>query len=127
MTRPDLETIEARLKAATAGPWEAYTASCCPDMGGVAGPTHSVMTACVGKFGHPASTEDAEFIAHAREDVPALLAYVKELEARIKQVERTYLGKPGHVSCPWCGETAHVEGLITHIECPAFVREGKLR
>lgn len=81
MTPAELEAIKARCDAATAGPWEAYSASCCPDMGGVSSSEYVVHAAQLGNVGHPALLTDAEFIAHARQDVPALLAEVARLKA----------------------------------------------
>ncbi len=35
----------------------------------------------------PGSRRNAEFIAHAREDIPALIAHVRELERQVKEME----------------------------------------
>jgi hypothetical protein len=79
----DLEAIKSRLAAATPGPWEAYSAMCCPDMGGVSGPRRmSVVQCSIGTYGHPMSIEDAEFVAAARADVEALVAEVERLRSR---------------------------------------------
>ncbi len=78
----DIPKLRALCDAATPGEWEAYSAPCCSDMGGVSvsGPgSSSVMQACVGRYGHPATLRDAEFIAAARTAVPALLAEVERL------------------------------------------------
>jgi hypothetical protein len=82
----DMDAIEARAKLATPGPWDVERRDydnlhdCQGDrsrvvlsrdtFGGWETQTGLVPTA------------DAEFIAHAREDVPALCARVRELEAR---------------------------------------------
>ena len=67
----DLDAIEARVNAATDGPWEAY-----PD---------GLVWTKVPRIGDPVSgsvlPEDAEFIAAARTDVPALVAEVRRLRA----------------------------------------------
>ena len=76
MNAGDFAAIEARLAAATEGPWEIigggeYIApigiTVAPDDGGV-------------------TTADAEFIAHARVDIPALLAAVRERDNTIARV-----------------------------------------
>jgi hypothetical protein len=70
--------------AATPGPWNAYTATCCPDQGGVAGTNRHVCPQHVGAYGHPMDIEDAAFIAAAREAVPALLSSLAAAEERAR-------------------------------------------
>ncbi len=78
----DLDALEKLAREATSGRWEAYSASCCPDMGGVEGPKRSVCASVVGRYGHPMSLADAQFIAAASpETVLALIARVRGLEA----------------------------------------------
>lgn len=85
MTDLDLDAIEARANAATEGPWIIVPEKCGPDGQGV-------FTA--EEFGHVCEVgdpyprganrpqESMEFIAAAREDVPALVAEVRRLRAR---------------------------------------------
>lgn len=85
MTREQLDAIRARVEAATPGPWEAGTAFCCPDCGWVDGPKRTVCPVYEGtKRTHTLDANDAEFIAAAREDVPALLAEVERLNTEIE-------------------------------------------
>lgn len=80
-----LAGIRARTEKATAGPWEVFhrlpglTAADDETENGVGldieGPTHAW------KHGQFARSADAQFIAHAREDIPYLLALVAELDA----------------------------------------------
>jgi hypothetical protein len=94
----DLTPIKARLANATCGPWEAYSAMCCPDMGGVSGPKGSVCAHQVGRYGHPMSIEDAEFVAAARADVEALVAEVERLCSRFSIANAkpmTFTASPG--------------------------------
>lgn len=80
----DIDAIEARANAATPGPWvetpysrsgagtdERYTA--------ITGGREVVTT---DQFPCSRKPADATFIAHARTDIPALVARVRELEAR---------------------------------------------
>ncbi len=83
MTKEQLNELEALMKMATAGPWEAYSASCCPDMGGVTSEKGRIAQACVARYGHPMTIEDAEFIAAARTAVPALIDRVRRLELEL--------------------------------------------
>lgn len=83
----DLDAIRARAAAATPGPWWAATDEvgfCLNDQPHAfvytpSGDSHDVI-ALTGMIGeHHASHPDAEFIAAARADVPALLAEVDRL------------------------------------------------
>jgi hypothetical protein len=73
-----LDPIKARAAAATPGPWK-------PDGRNAFALQHgmSYLARSVIKAGVPESQKrtDAVFIAHAREDVPALLAEVERLRA----------------------------------------------
>jgi len=84
-----LGEIEARAQAATEGPWEPE-----PTRAGDYMPYYGVKSLAKGwnvvharvdweGFGHGSRQADAEFIAHAREDIPALLAMVREQRARL--------------------------------------------
>lgn len=79
--RPDIAAIRKRAEAATAGPWEVGHGPYGWDDGIIqAGGGQAILT----NSGHgstSASDEDAEFIAAARTDVPALCDYVERLEA----------------------------------------------
>lgn len=84
MTDLDLDDIQARADAATEGPWTAHTA-------GERGGDHWYICDEGESIAHVSANDgvnedqrepDAEFIAHAREDVPALIARVRELETK---------------------------------------------
>ena len=87
MIRPDLDAIRARCDAATPGPWgfsrdeERYLLDETTDVVGEVAPgsTGAAITVFAVATG---ALEDADFIARARTDIPALLAYVEELERR---------------------------------------------
>ncbi|NDO78254.1 hypothetical protein GKZ75_08460 [Kocuria indica] len=82
MTREQLDAIRERADSATEGRW--------------AWQEDAVLLAWDGEeaswvLDHGAAfPEDAEFIAHAREDVPALLAEVERLRALIKDQARAW-------------------------------------
>lgn len=84
MNVKELAEIKARAEAATPGPWsDRYVIG---DEGG--GPKHRVtfrlLSGLTGDItGHCRRTPDAAFIAHAREDVPALVAEVERLRAAL--------------------------------------------
>lgn len=85
LTERDLCEIEKRANAASPGPWKSF----------VEGRDHTsgssfIMTGGEGNRGDDielsgASTEDQDFIAAARQDVPRLLREVDALKALLKQ------------------------------------------
>jgi hypothetical protein len=83
----DLDAIEARASSATPGPWEARQNA--PTMSGavwnlrVAG--EPGVKAMVTEYQH--GSANADFIAHAREDVPALVAEVRRLRSFAAEVQ----------------------------------------
>ena len=117
MTPERLAEIEARANAATQGPWEWH-----PYMGSgatLAKPNHPFHELNILKTTDdwPPVAADAEFIAAARTDVPALLAEVRRLQAAVERVRE--LHRPGDYSasrgvwtwwdvCPTCGDKAGV-------------------
>ena len=71
----NLEHTKALEQAATPGPWEAY-----PHRQDVKGIAHIRIPLAM----HPTAwTADAEFIAHARTAVPALVAAVERVQAQV--------------------------------------------
>lgn len=86
MSKPDLAAIRARVEAATEGPWEWEATN--PAMSG----EHWTMRIqgkpgirfAVAEYQH--GTGNADFIANARQDVPALLTYIDELENQLDEV-----------------------------------------
>jgi len=96
MTPDQLSAIRERLDAATPGPWEAGTASCCPDMGWVEGPKGAVCPQFTAtKVTHSLDANDAELIANAPTDLLALLDEVERLKndplpaaAWVREMER---------------------------------------
>lgn len=82
MTPEQLEEIQARADAATEGPWF-HVKSLDHIFGGintsgVDTDPHDGSTAYVVDHHRCLDAQDADFIAHAREDVPALIDFVKE-------------------------------------------------
>ena len=97
--RPDIEAIKARVEAATPGPWRrdgelsgvwADAFETHPEYGAVtrsrsmAKWTKSVYLTDTDDRGmhryEAMESNDADFIAHARQDIPALLEYIAFLE-----------------------------------------------
>jgi len=107
-----IESIRARVDGATPGPWTADTAD--PEDVVVWGPQESEWLANIGNWSrhfaeHPADTDieyqcfevkdaaDAAFIAHARQDIPALLAAVAAAVA----VRNAWMSDATNVPIPW--------------------------
>ena len=91
MTRPDLDAIRARCDAATPGPWKAVAYWHDGPMSDVMSPSGEPF--CCVSFEKPdAALEDAtaQFIAAARTDIPALLAYIDELERDLLNERATF-------------------------------------
>ena len=91
MSRLDRAAARARCDAATEGPWKHYALKCyAPGQNGaeiIDTPQEAVFvgtntTVCItGEMDDIVSIADAHFIAHAREDLPASLDLLDELEA----------------------------------------------
>ena len=77
-----LDEIQARVEAATPGPWE-WDSDLCVMLAGYEG-----QDPVVGVRLSPRSF-DADFIAHSREDVPFLLAEVTKFRAIIEEAANT--------------------------------------
>ena len=91
MTEVALAEIEARANGATIGPWQAWVEGR-DGWGGdtviLAGPRTGADTALDiyvmygGMSGYePASAEDLDFIANARQDIPALVKEIRRLRS----------------------------------------------
>lgn len=84
MTESELAVIKARADAATEGPWESEIAVegwYEMDAYSIRGPKYWTWD---GNMLRP----DAEFIAHARTDVPKLVAQVERLRARVEELKQ---------------------------------------
>ncbi|EMN5132508.1 hypothetical protein RVV79_005679 [Burkholderia contaminans] len=84
MNEEMLNEIEARCKAATPGPWVSYVEGRDHESG-----SNFIMTGPEGARGEDielsgATVEDQDFIAHARQDIPALLAEIRRLMDMLK-------------------------------------------
>jgi hypothetical protein len=87
-----LEAIKARTAAATDGPWYADEFACVTtDKGVTAGyPAQPGPIASLddGEYiKNKNAKTDAQFIAHAREDVPRLVAAIEAVEGEIKNLD----------------------------------------
>lgn len=102
MTGVDVEHTKALERAASEGPWEAYPNR---DVKGIA---HIRIPLAM----HPTAwTADAEFIAHARTAVPALVAAVERVQA---------LHTPDEFGmCEGCGDNEHGYAIVPH-PCPTI-------
>lgn len=100
--KPDIKAIEARAAAATPGPWEA---------------SKDGWTAWAGnvKIADYLDPDNAEFIAHARTDIPRLLDYIKELEAENKILRESADNKCDNCACE----------LLSRAEAAEAAQEGE--
>jgi hypothetical protein len=87
LSAEQLHAIEQRVAVCTPGPWCHRLLGfieCCAE------PAHVIGVTCQGhdpKHVTLPAADNAAFIAHAREDVPRLIAEVRRLHQRVKQLE----------------------------------------
>lgn len=97
----DLEVIKQRTEDATDGPWR-FT----PEVLGIKSTTVMAGEEQVGYFSvGQAQPHDAEFIAHARQDLPALVAEVERLQGvveRVRELHRAVDIEPSETVCHEC-------------------------
>ena len=90
LTDEQLDAIAARANAAQPGPWLRYTQS---DHASLRSSNGEMVAGTFGwEWGGIEHEADADFIAHAREDVPALLAEVRRLRAAEQRVQALIQG-----------------------------------
>ena len=84
VSAPDLDAIRARADAATPGPWRTW------NDGHVGSPTVHIGGGVMPTPGSDPAQRmpDAEFIAHARTDIPALLAALAAAHAETERLRR---------------------------------------
>jgi len=98
MTKKELEAIEAREQAASPGPWEARIWNINWEITYyVSMPNDILKVSCYTLEDHEREDENyryvndnAEFIAHARQDIPALIAENKRLNAELERMTMEY-------------------------------------
>lgn len=107
--KPDLDAIRARCDASTRGPWNVVALTCpngnviVDSITGTGEPqwcdygegegewfTDSLVIAETDMGVYGPTMPDAQFIANARTDIPALLAYVEELERERDNAQLTF-------------------------------------
>ena len=114
----DLEAVKRRAKAATPGEWFQNPGhpTVWTKAGGLSRSNAIAHTSCDGERPHPNDLANADFIAHAREDVPALVARVEALENVLVEISGLAAwhfdpdADPENESPE--DQTAHVNGLI---------------
>jgi len=116
----DVDAIQARIDAATEGPWCFYgddlwrgTAEALAAYDANPNPDEDLWPYADGNghlfHGDPVRPADAEFIAHARTDVPALLAALAERDAAIGRVREV-------VADATCAPRGHAWRYLADIE-----------
>ena len=95
MTPEQLAEIEERAKAATEGPWYAvnYSDPSQPSSWSVECHMPDTLTVAIATNGYGEEGEperNAWFIAHAKQDIPALLAHVQTLQAELDQLRTIF-------------------------------------
>lgn len=110
MKESEINAIKARFEAATPGPWDseesAYVYARVP--GGRPNGEGIVHCNCYAKRGATDDKANAEFIAHAREDVPRLVQECDQLGDENKRLAKAI--------CPDCDEKKEVDVLVSLAE-----------
>jgi len=90
-----LAAIEARANAATPGEWEPYNR-------GIGYEVHLHGIPVNDNLRETFNKQDAEFIANARTDVPALLAHIRDQQAKLDRILKLadWAGKRGWQIAP---------------------------
>jgi hypothetical protein len=76
----EIDEIRNRCELATAGPWKSYVEAREKMVG-----SDFIMTTGVDIYLNGATTADQDFIAHARQDVPRLLAEIAALKELLRK------------------------------------------
>lgn len=116
LTTKELATIRERAEKATPGPWETWGTSGFPDF--YVGMAKDEDGRWWTKDNTELGQDDAEFIAHARTDVPALLAHIDALTAKLA-------AGPGEPSLGEL-ESAVVEAAMAFSVAPSSEERGSL-
>lgn len=82
-----IDDIKRRAEAATEGPWEEHNWDVMEKPHVVAPSEHDGKKHCDGHFDVPLTPEDADFIAHSREDIPWLVKGLEALAEYMKLIE----------------------------------------
>ena len=94
MTDQELAAIEDRAEAATPGPWSWHGKAVIKP--GDLGEYEDIVC---GEGGTPYGIKnavDGQFIAHSRQDIPALIARVRQLESEIEEMGENLHGWGGY-------------------------------
>jgi hypothetical protein len=81
-----LQEIIDRVDEATVGPWVAFSSEICVEKEQSAGLRYPVVASMIGNREQWFNRSDATFIAHARQDIPFLLAALQEAQQREDQL-----------------------------------------
>ena len=118
MTPEQLAEIRARSEAATPGPWECIESFPPGEYALAARPPDEAFPLTLAVVGNDDAWEDAEantqFVAHARTDIPALLDYIEELEAKLSltydEAERVETALAAIRSSKWPTNAKEIDG-----------------
>ena len=112
LTKEQLGAIRARCEAATPGPWDCWWKGNTIKQHTVKSISYDGIPSVNICSGISPKTENAAFIAHARQDIPALLAALEAAEVRVKALERAIL-KTLDIEVAACQSCIHYEENMT--------------
>lgn len=109
LTTQEIEAIRERAEKATEGPW--YYALNINEQTGEPDVLPHVISDTQEVISENMYDENAEFIAHAREDIPKLLAEVERLETAIQDaISIAEMYRENFTLEPWCSLLDAVNG-----------------
>lgn len=84
---PDIPEIKARYEAATTGPWRCLPLKNPTDNHCIEAPTVPMLAFFLhGSYANDSSGADAEFVAHARTDIPQLVQALEEARGTLTSI-----------------------------------------
>ncbi len=98
MSDLDLDAIRARADAATPGPWDCERPNQAYRIYELSSQSPQGLNETLAEISGYNASDDSEFIAHAREDVPALVAEVDRLRGIVSDILRVLSWEPD--PCP---------------------------
>ena len=126
MTPEELKEIEERCNKATPGPWYFHPGdSYCAFPSIMTRNKHFLVfdIADDAPTEFPGRDEDADFVAHARDSIPSLLAYIKELESQIPRWIPVKERLPEESGYYLCWDIGAIESAIPYAESYYFDKE----
>ncbi len=121
MSDLDLDAIRARADAATPGPWDCERPNQAYRIYELSSQSPQGLNETLAEISGFNASADAEFITHARTDIPALLAEVDQLRKIVSDVLHVLSWEPDPCPvhpddvtvCGWKVDIGQIRGILT--------------